>query len=468
MSQQANASLLRILKSKSVKSTFAPLVHESEIQNTPEKKFTPFYRRIFRRKNGEYVVSEVNTSASGETRSRIRDILKTVKKKWDRVRPSIAKIVYGSIGMVLLTVTVRYSLSKFSQHLSIHRNLKGGNHLVACILPYAPKRDVIIPTRLIKPALPLVAPNFGNGVGSRFWAQSGVSLSTPQSKIYQDVVAQQFKQHQINKVLVHRGGELLTPEMWLAILVAVNEKIKMAGGIPTNQIIPAGWASYLLPFVSVQNALYLMQAGCYVTGYRGVGKTISIFATLTGFIPGVSGFSVNPGNQMNPSKLGTFENPITRMDQINHFNISTSQKDQTLMGGLRNATDLFLGVSAQQLYKKRKHFANVTVPAGEKAVWWWARHVMSRALHPNSTLYKASFNENHNMSEPSIVTVLRNTTHILADVFIIGPAIDSLDQNFTLSPADKAKLMVLRCAWRTGYNMSPAQFDKLINEGRVQ
>lgn len=455
-------SSIRNFKSKLVNSK--PYKVKSSLKNYVKEKVRTFSTRVFRRKNNKFIVSEVSTSPSGLKTNRIRNILKNIKRKWNQFRPYIPRIVCGLIRIFLVFVNVRstfyfaqFSFRKFLQHASLNNN-RLGREILACTLTPVPKRVPFNPNRLLKPTLPKFAPTSLNDAGNSFWARSQVSLIIPETQFCPTVVRKRVFQDQLKKILGLRGGTSLTLEMWAALIMATHARMPKSQPVSTGDWVT--YLNYLNSFLNNPIVTRVVKHMCYATGWRKTGIFMDILINIQH--ARVNGFSLNPGD------LGSLANPITQMEKINQIKMPHKQNDKTPIGIRRNNTDVILSTCTKQCYKKQKHFNGEFVAPGQKPVDAWSQHLLGHALDPSTQLYRAEFNNRFKMVETAIVALFRNATHNYGEVFTTGPNGELLDENFQLSPKDKEEIGFVLACFRTAYNFTKIQMEKLEKEGKVQ
>lgn len=313
------------------------------------------------------------------------------------------------------TITATVYVLKFvlKKYVPIGNNLKIGGQLIACIPNHVPKRSPVNPHRLLKPNLPVVGSTFRNGGGINLWARNRTLLVRPAATVYQNTIAQQVYQRQISRVLIARGGALTSSELWELLRSTMKVVTPYAARTLANALI--------------------------LSGYKKSGQAIHI---LLSFYP-VCGFPVDPIN-------------INRLDQLDKVNIPYKQTDRTPIHFLHNRTHYLLEYTVDQILSKRKHFLFERKP-GLKLVASYLHHLIKITTHPNTQFYTdVSFNEHYNMVEQAVVAMYMNATHKYGIIYTVPEDSTCNLSNFT------------RIIFRTAYNFSEPQFEKLENEGRVQ
>lgn len=94
--------------------------------------------------------------------------------------------------------------------------------------------------------------------------------------------------------------------------------------------------------------------------------------------------------------------------------------------------------------------------------------MLERILDPNTELYPVTFNEHFKQTEDAVLALTRNETHNYGVLFVLGEGAKCLNENFTLSPQTKMIFNFVEAKFRTAYNVSEPQLEKLFNEKKFQ
>lgn len=256
------------------------------------------------------------------------------------------------------------------KHVPLGNNLKIGNGLVACI-NYVPNRVPINPNRLLKPTLP------GAGAKIDFCARNRNLLVMSPNPIYQDAMVKLLYQRQIEKILVHRGGELFSAETWelMSYTANVAKRIIMRNKIKILAHLLA-WSGY---------------------------KKESYILRLVSSIVFAEGFALDPSD------------PIRLL-------VTVKQNDMTPINFTRFEEDnIVYQFCAKQISKKFKHLDGEFIK-GESRLQTAMIFVRNITQHEDTEIHSASIR-----GKPGCVAMFKNSTHNLGILY----GLDDSDNNGT-------------------------------------
>ena len=239
------------------------------------------------------------------------------------------------------------------------------------------------------------------------WAQNGYRLVMPPNP-YRYIKSYQ---RQIKTILALRGGALISSEMWAYLVYA---------------------GTVLAPYV-IQSLVTLSARRGY-TRVNRVLRAVLLARSVVGFAVG-------------PNPLGSRDNPFTQADQLDQLHISGRLNKLLAVYFTFNNTNITAGATYGQMDRKKNHYLYEYDP-NENKMQGRARFLVRMALEAKEIYYNVSFNENYKQPEPAIAVVFRNVTHTILSTYVYN---------------EEGTPM-----FRTSYTITPEQFLKLINQGRVQ
>ena len=83
-------------------------------------------------------------------------------------------------------------------------------------------------------------------------------------------------------------------------------------------------------------------------------------------------------------------------------------------------------------------------------------------------LYPVTFNEHKWQPEDAVLALIRNETHNYGVLFVLGEGAKCLNENLTLSPQTKTILNFVEAKFRTAYNLTEPQLERLFTEKKFQ